>query len=256
MPTLYMQIKDDLLAKIEDGTYPKGGTIPSEMDLAEMYGVSRPTIRQALQILTDEGYLDRRRRRGTVVASTTAAVEDNADLFKFDNEVSSGVESLENQTFSADENIRTLPIMVSEDKADEEVASALEVEVGERVYKLVRLRYFDEEPDVFSENYVLASAYPGLIDDVDFSKERLYERMQQIGKPLQSITRRIDVVKADATTAILLNIAIGDPVFILRSLSKDTDGFAVEYGSAIYRGGSNSFEFCVTGHDFGLGARP
>ena len=65
--TLYDQIKDDLLSKIKDGTYPEGQTIPSELELAEMYGVSRPTIRQALQILVSDGYLEKRRRRGTVV---------------------------------------------------------------------------------------------------------------------------------------------------------------------------------------------
>lgn len=64
---LYVAIKDDLLAKIEDGTYGVGDTIPSEVDLAAAYGVSRPTVRQALQVLCDGGYLERRRRRGTIV---------------------------------------------------------------------------------------------------------------------------------------------------------------------------------------------
>ena len=65
--TLYDKIRKDLLSKIKDGTYPEGQTIPSELELAQIYGVSRPTVRQAIQLLADEGYLEKRRRRGTVV---------------------------------------------------------------------------------------------------------------------------------------------------------------------------------------------
>lgn len=254
MSVLYEQIKDDLLLKIKDGTYAEGETFPSEVDLAKSYGVSRPTIRQALQILADEGYLDRRKRRGTVVISTSASVKDGRAVpSEFDAGTANGVWNLEDQTFLKDGNVRTLPVMVSEGAADEEVASALGVCPGEQVFKVVRLRYVGEEPDVFSESYVLACAYPGLIDGVDFSEVRLHERMQQVGRPLKSITRRIDVAKADAATAVLLNLPVGDPVFILSSLGRDVDGLAVEYSLSAYRGSTNCFEFRVTGPDSGSG---
>ena len=67
MATLYSSIKDDLLAKIKDGTYKGGDIIPPEVELAKSYGVSRPTIRQALQILANDGYIEKRKRRGTIV---------------------------------------------------------------------------------------------------------------------------------------------------------------------------------------------
>lgn len=51
--TLYKNIKEDLLNKIKHGHFSNGETIPSENELAQMYSVSRPTIRQALQILSD-----------------------------------------------------------------------------------------------------------------------------------------------------------------------------------------------------------
>ena len=58
--TLYDKVRENLLSKIKDGTYPEGQTIPSELELAQIYGVSRPTVRQALQLLADEGYLEKR----------------------------------------------------------------------------------------------------------------------------------------------------------------------------------------------------
>ena len=73
---LYDNIKEDILDKIKNGTYPIGETIPSELELAESYGVSRATVRQALQILAADGYVEKRRRRGTIV--TKPKVEQSA----------------------------------------------------------------------------------------------------------------------------------------------------------------------------------
>ena len=58
MTTLYDKVREDLLEKIRTGAYPEGETIPSEPELAQIYGVSRATIRQALQILSDDGYVE------------------------------------------------------------------------------------------------------------------------------------------------------------------------------------------------------
>ena len=61
MSTLYLQIKDDLLKKIKSGEYKQNETIPTELDLAKQYQVSRPTIRHAIQLLVDLGYLEKRK---------------------------------------------------------------------------------------------------------------------------------------------------------------------------------------------------
>ena len=62
MGAFYLDIKKDLLDKILSGVYQQGSIIPNEYELAEIYNVSRPTIRKAVQILVDEGYLEKRKK--------------------------------------------------------------------------------------------------------------------------------------------------------------------------------------------------
>ena len=60
---LHKKIRMDLLEKIQNGEYAENQLIPTEMELAEQYSVSRPTVRQAVQALVDEGYLEKRKKR-------------------------------------------------------------------------------------------------------------------------------------------------------------------------------------------------
>lgn len=245
METLYTSIKDDLLAKIKDGTYGEGETIPAEVDLARDYGVSRPTVRQALRILTNEGYLDRRKRRGTIVANPNsgAAREGN---FEFGTAPGArGVQSFEDSIQASGKQAKTLPVLVKEELANEEVAQGLGIEPGDAVYKLVRLRYVEGIPNVFMESYTPAALYPGFIDDVDFSQTRLYARMRELGRPVKRLRRRIDVIKADPSVSTILDVPIGDPLFLFHTRGYDAEGNVIEYSTSMYRGGMNSFEFSV-----------
>lgn len=241
METLYTKIKDDLLAKIKDGTYAEGDTIPTEVALAKQYDVSRPTIRQALQILVNEGYLDKRRRRGTVVTNPDHA---SAQPAPAPAPGQGGVQSFEDEIRRSGREVRTLPLITKETTADSRVAEGLEIAPGDPVYKIVRLRYVDNVPNVFMENYVPCKVFPGFLD-TDFSETRLYERMRQLGHPVESIARHLEVSKADASTSTLLDVPIGDPLFSFRTIGRDAQGVAVEFSHSLYRGRGNSFEFVI-----------
>lgn len=244
MDTLYASIKDDLLAKIKNGIYAEGETIPSEVDLAKAYGVSRPTIRQALQILVNDGYLDRRKRRGTIVSSSSG-LEDDAETNDFDYSQMTGVQSFEDEIRATGKTVRTMAILVKRENADAEVAEGLQVPEGSDVFKLVRLRYVNDVPNVFMENYVPCAMFPNFLDGTDFSETRLYEHMRDLGRPVKRVTRRLEVIKADASTSALLDVPIGDPLFFIRTYGRDASGEIVEFSISSYRGRSNSFEFSV-----------
>lgn len=245
MGTLYTSIKDDLLAKIKDGTYVEGELIPSEVDLAKAYGVSRPTVRQALRILTNEGYLDRRKRRGTVVSNPNAGRTSVAAEFAEPTSATHGVRSFEDEISAQGRKVSTTIIMAKEDVANEEVAKGLGIEVGDPVYKLVRLRYVDDFPNVFMENYVPAKYYPGFLENVDFREKRMYARMREMGRPVKKLKRRIDVIKADSSISMILDLPIGDPCFLFHTRGQDAEGNIVEYSISTYSGAANSFEYSV-----------
>ena len=64
---LYQQLLEDIKADINDGKYSTGDKIPSELELADVYGVSRITVRRAVAELCNEGYLVKRQGKGTFV---------------------------------------------------------------------------------------------------------------------------------------------------------------------------------------------
>lgn len=232
--TLYDQIKDDLLSKIKDGTYPEGRTIPSELELAEMYGVSRPTIRQALQILVNDGYLEKRRRRGTVVTKP-----------KVSQSFTMSISSFEDAMRLAGRLPKTKALVFKRERANAEVEKRLELTRGQDVFKLVRLRYADDLPNVFVESYIPCTLYPGL-DSFDFNESSLYAAMDTCGNPVMTARRRLEVIKADGAAAALLDVEAGDPLLLFHTVARDANGTAVEYSVATYRGESNSFELNVS----------
>lgn len=232
--TLYDQIKDDLLSKIKDGTYPEGQTIPSELELAEMYGVSRPTIRQALQILVSDGYLEKRRRRGTVVTKP-----------KVSQSFTMSISSFEDAMRLAGRLPKTKVLVFKRERANAEVEKRLELTRGQDVFELVRLRYADDLPNVFVESYIPCTLYPGL-DSFDFNGSSLYAAMDTCGNPVMTARRRLEVIKADGAAAALLDVEAGDPLLLFHTVARDANGTAVEYSVATYRGESNSFELNVS----------
>lgn len=232
--TLYDRIKDDLLAKIKDGTYPEGQTIPSELELADLYGVSRPTIRQALQILVSDGYLEKRRKRGTVVTKP-----------KVNQSFTMDIRSFEDAMRLAGRMPKTNVLVFKRERARGDIADRLELPKGAEVFKLVRLRYADELPNVFVESYIPCNAYPGL-DSFDFNETSLYNAMDTCGKPVMTARRKLEVIKADGPTSALLDVEADDPLILFHTVARDGDGRPAEYSIATYRGESNSFELNVS----------
>ena len=72
---LYQQLADELAAGLQKGDYAVGSRIPSEHELAQRYGLGRPTVRQATEVLVRRGLLERRRGAGTFVSTPREAVD-------------------------------------------------------------------------------------------------------------------------------------------------------------------------------------
>ena len=234
MNALYVKIKEDILDKITNGEYEVGKTIPTEIELSQYYDVSRPTIRQAIQILVNEGYLEKRKKRGTIVCSSKIQQEFTQFIENFDSEMSrKGRVS------------KTKVITLKIEKANEEVAKQLQLKQEQEVYKLVRLRYVDEQPNVLVTTYIPSHLFPNMLSN-DFTSHRLYDIFAQSGFTIQSIRRKLETIKADDTVADLLDVCEGDPLFYFHSIGYATQHIPIEYSISKYRGDINSFTFELT----------
>ena len=230
----YRQITDDLLKKIQTGIYPINALIPKEIELATYYGVSRPTIRQAIQLLVNAGYLDRRKKRGTIVRQRKIVQE-------FTHVIASYNQEMDNHGLIP----MTKVIMFSTEIADTDICENLKLPSNSVVFKLMRLRYANDQPIVIVTTYIPYNAMPHL-NDYDFTKVSLYDTLAANNTAVTRIQRRLEVIKADETVAGLLNVKEHEPLFYFHTLGYTENSLPVEYSIAKYRGDLNSFNIDIS----------
>jgi len=215
---LHKKIRQDILNKIETNEYSENQLIPTELELAEIYGVSRPTIRQAIQALVNEGYLEKRKRRGTIVRKPKIQQEFTHVIESYDSEMS------------------------RKGLMPEEVSENLALPPGAKVYKLTRLRFAEKKPIVLVTSYIPFHLFPELIH-ADFSQEKLYRKFEEMGYPIKTVSRKLEVIKADETASDLLDIDLDEPLFYFHTQGFSYDRLPIEYSISKYRGDLNSFIF-------------
>ncbi|MGW2053263.1 GntR family transcriptional regulator [Streptomyces sp. NPDC001840] len=225
---LYFQLSQQLEAAIERGRLAPGSLLGNEIDLAGRLGLSRPTVRQAIQSLVDKGLLVRRRGVGTQVVHSQV---------KRPLELSSLYDDLE----AAGQRPATRVLRNILEPAAAEVAAALGVAEGTDVQLIERLRYAHDEPMAYLRNHLPA----GLIecDTERLEATGLYRMMRSAGITLHSARQSIGARAATAEEGGLLAEAGGAPLLTMERITFDDTGRAVEFGSHIYRASRYAFEF-------------
>ncbi|HZD38084.1 MAG TPA: GntR family transcriptional regulator, partial [Actinomycetes bacterium] len=186
---LYYQVAQRLEQLIESGSLPPGTRLNNEIDLAQQLGLSRPTLRRAIEYLVERGYLVRKRGIGTqVVHPKMRRPVELTSLY--DDLVMSG-----KNPRSAVLSLRTLP-------APDAVAHALSIDEGTPVVALERLRYADDEPLAIMRNWIpqgLVELTPDLLE-----RAGLYQLMRAAGIRLHLASQTIGARLATAAEARLL----------------------------------------------------
>jgi GntR family transcriptional regulator len=214
------RLKEMLLETVR--SMPAGSPIASERVLSERYGVSRATVRQALQDLMFEGRLYRLQGRGTFVARPK--LTQTLRLTSHTREMQ-GSGLIPGSAVLGSEAV----------PAAGEVAAMLELADGTPVWKIERLRLANDEPMAIESLYVAADRFPGLdrrmIDGASF-----YGTLREHGVRLERGEETIECVLASPSAATLLAIEPRSPMLKLTRRSWDRDGRAVEYVESLYRG--------------------
>ncbi|MGP9017736.1 GntR family transcriptional regulator [Streptomyces sp. BR1] len=225
---LYFQLSQQLEAAIERGTLTPGSLLGNEIDLANRLGLSRPTVRQAIQALVDKGLLVRRRGVGTQVVHSQV---------KRPLELSSLYDDLE----AAGQKPATKVLRNAVEPASAEVAAALGVPEGAEVHLVERLRYAHGEPMARLCNYLPLDLCA--LDTAQLEATGLYRLMRGAGITLHSARQSVGARAATAAEAELLAEVVGAPLLTMERTTFDDTGRAVEFGSHIYRASRYAFEF-------------
>lgn len=140
---MYIQIKKDLQKKIFDGVYSADEMLPSESELIKIYGVSRVTIRKALNELEKESIITRRAGYGTTIN------HDHKELKKF-----TSVKSFTNEMKESGVKTETFSSVISIVFADADLMKIFNCDYSAKIYNLKRVRGYDKKPIVYSNTYL------------------------------------------------------------------------------------------------------
>ncbi|GAA5068102.1 GntR family transcriptional regulator [Thermocatellispora tengchongensis] len=231
---LYYQLKSLLLDQIGNGVYAPGDRLPGDHELCARYDVSRTVVRQALAELELEGLIHRVRGRGTYVSPPKAAQGLVQSLTGLHEEVTHRGATLRS-------DVRALEIV----PAPGPVAAELRIPPGSPVVFLERVRYVDEEPWVYTTTYIPASVAPGL-ETEDLTLTSLYDLLEhKYGVALSHGHRSLEALLSTPEIDALLGIGPRAPLLVLRSVSYDETGRAVETFVSYNRADRTRFEVDV-----------
>lgn len=226
----YFQVKGEILALIT-GLVP-GTAVPTERELAERFGTSRTTVRQAIAELVVEGRLERTQGRGTFVAKPKLMQVRQLTSFSRDLQA---------------QGVRpgSVLLRLSEEPADEDIAAHLDIAPGSPIHLVERLRTAGSET-IAHETAHLPGSLPNLAGELAL-RESLYVTLEEAyGIVLASVEDVVETALADPVEAHLLGVDTGLPILLVHRTGRDASGRPVEWTRSVFRG--DRFRF-VARHD-------
>lgn len=229
---LYKVLADDIKEKILCGEYKPGSLLPIEAELCRNYQVSRITVRRALETLADEDLVERS-------FSKTPQVKSHA-IPRNINRLTGLSEDLESHGAKCSNFL----LKSEEVKADSFIASKMNVEVGESLYLVERLRYSNGVPLCYQKTYFLAKTCQGLLDD-DLAKQSIYRLLEKkYGLTIGNSDQIISACIASFRICALLELSDATAMLKVVNTGYLQDGTCFEYSTNYYVG--ESYNISVT----------
>ena len=235
---IYYQLQEWLSERIADGDLAPGSRLPSERDFAEQLGISRMTVRQAVDRLVRQGRLERRRGNGTFVTppKVTGTLTD--------------LRSASSELRAQGRHSAVTVLDVTTESPRTSIRRRLHLDPGaDTAIRLRRLRMADGVPLSLETSWLPRHLTQPLLT-ADLATRSLNDVLQQdCGLTLDRATERLTVITLDEYEATHLHSQPGDPAFLLERTTTDDVGRPVEYVKSVLRGDLFAFETVRTGAD-------
>jgi GntR family transcriptional regulator len=226
---LLAQIEDRLGSEILAGTPAPGEQLPPEDQLVQRFGVSRTTIRAAVQNLIRRGLVEIRRGKGSYVTRPKITQE------------LTGLTGFVEDMAAAGKQASATVLSRGLQPANEAVAAHLALPKGTMVMRIERVRLADGVPVSFDETY-LPEALGTRVAAEDLATQPIFTLLEErFDTPLIEAEYRLEAVAADTAIAKALEIAPGAPIFRIERTSFTTGHVPVDYERLYYRGDHISF---------------
>lgn len=218
---IYQVIYNDFAARITAGELAPNDRLPSELALAEQFGVSRMTVRHALDLLEDDRLLLRRQGTGTFVASKSQPVRRLNRLASFRDEL--GISDAAVET-----DVKRREVLPPPD----DVREALELKRHAVAVHLVRVRLVDGVAASLQDSWVPYAIAPALAR-TELENGSLYQTLRQQGVVLGFADQQISAAAVDEQQAEWLGVKVGSPVMLITRTTHSTTLAPVEFARSL-----------------------
>lgn len=225
---IYLQLREVIRNKIEDGEYLPGMAIPSENELADIYGINRMTVRNGIDALVNEGLLKRVQGKGVYVAGTKVE-RDLETLGGF------------NQTMREKKIQPNTKVLIKTlRKAGEKYSLIFGIEPEDNIYYIKRICLGDGEPVSLEEIYIPEYIVPKL-GGIDLAVFSIYEVYDFYGIKLTRAWQTLDLVQLEQKDARMLGVDTQLSVMLFECTSYDDKDRVIEFTRNYTRGDKCNF---------------
>jgi GntR family transcriptional regulator len=226
----YYQLASHIEQEIKTRHLLPGQLMPSEQEMCEKLGISRTVVRQAMASLERKGLITKQSGKRSAVAYPTY----NGSLMQ-------NLRGFHEDAVCKGQKPTTRVLELRVGRAEAEVAEALQLDEGEPVILLNRLRFLDGEPEVLVVTHIPENKCPDLIRE-DLANQSLYEVLaRKYGLVITKGYRTVEAIALERADAKLLGLRSKSPALLLKSVGLLEDGTPLEYFVAKHRGDRSRF---------------
>ena len=199
---IYLQLREIIRNKIDDGEYMPGTAIPSANKLAETFGINRITIRNAVDALVNEGLLRRVQGKGVFVVGkkNELSIEEHAGFV--------------GDAIRSDSRVSIKELQKSEREAGNKYANLFGLELEDEIYYIRQMHSLNGVETSIEEFFMPKKILPSL-DSINSSVFTFRDILSFYGIKLEKMTQTLRIIKGSAKVRKLLNVPEGVAIFLL-----------------------------------------
>lgn len=222
----YIKLYEQILKSIETKEYSVSQKLPSENELAKIFDVNRHTVRQALSLLKDKGFIYTLKGKGNFISNIKVpySISDKS--------------SYSSKILDLGYEPKTKLLSANIIEPNEDITKNLNLNKKLKVIELKLLRYANDLPISVSYSYFDAFIYRDIINHLDLEPFSLYKILNKCYPNLEitKVSTVFESLVAKNELSELLMMPSNSPILAASTLSKDQEGNYVEYGTSYFRG--------------------
>jgi GntR family transcriptional regulator len=219
---MYLQLREIIRTKIEDGEFPPGTAIPTEHELAKTYGINRLTVRNGIAALVSEGLLKRIQGKGVYVLGEKRE-QDLETLEGFSQMV---------RKKNAEPSFQILAKSLR--NAGHMYGKIFKIDPSDKVFYIKRVNHIDNEPYSLEEIFIPHYVVPEL-EDIDLTVFSVYEIYDFYNIEISYSHQTLDLTQLDQADARFLNVDSSTPLLLFTNTSYNESEAVIEYSRSCTR---------------------